>query len=149
MPFRRKLPRVPPTLPISERAQLIAEIAKIEYQERRVTLELEDVFTDVSTPEASDSEEEQNEEQNLPDHQLFEAETRPNQDVLYSQLYCEAPYRHNVNIKMRKMKKVFAGESLTDAQTTARYQEEYHLLRETYPEDGQRTQLFYLIAFYH
>ena len=130
-------------------------------------LELNDVFTDVSTPEVSDSEPEESHSAAVVDNsqpstsggagvladnfaqqksKMFQINTWPSPDTSYVGLYACAKYRRNVRRKMQKIRKLLQNESFEAATKTFAYRMELGRIHEIYPENGNRPYLNQLIG---
>ena len=132
-----------------------------------VEMELNDVFTDVSTPEVSDSEPEESFSAAVVDNsqsstsggagvladnlvqqksKMFQINTCPSPNTSYVGLYASVKYQRNVRRKMQKMRKVLQNESYEAASKTFAYRIELARIHETYPENGNRPYLNQLIG---
>lgn len=147
MPIRRILPRR-----LSPSARLQCEIDLQRQVVRKQTLELMDAINGVPTPSPSDDEEE--DEVELPPHdpryaQLLNPALTPTRETSYHELYLYPQYLQLMILKLEKVKKGVLREEFEEVLATEGYREEMALLRETYPEDGGRVDLYKLLALWN
>lgn len=133
------------------------EINKLDQQERRLELELLDVFTDVETPDGSDAECDSEEPIQLPPssreaelllEKILAAKPHPMRDVEYSELYSYADYKRNVAKKMAMMIRLAKRENFEEAYRDVRFWSQLEQVKETYPDNGGRDHLDELVAYY-
>jgi hypothetical protein len=172
--FRRRLPRLPrlsislpdsiPVEPEDDAAleNLQLEIDEARRLEERLGLEIMDMLTDVTTPEGSDDDLEDDaaiedvaEYQPPPERdahdsipEFFRAQYIPNDTVAYSILYRDPIYLSSARRKVRKVKHLALTCDLDKALSGHQFWDHYERLRALYPLDGGREDLTSLIALY-
>jgi cobalamin biosynthesis protein CobT len=133
------------------------QIAALDAADNRLTLELQDILTDVTSPENSDEEDEDQEivsRSRLSNNivVLFErmksATVIPNEDAAYSSLYDVERYRQRTTRKLKKMKKVLRDSHFNLVVRDARFQAEVSRVRNLYTDLGGRVGLDLLVALY-
>ena len=149
--IQAELNNIEPDLALQE--QLLA----ISAEEDRIQLVLQDILTDLTTPENSD------EDEDLPEIEsrsiltnnispLFErmkaADIVPNEDAVYSSLYEEEAYSRKARRKLRKMRKSLRDCHLNIVVCDGRFQTEVNRVRNLYPDLGGRVGLDLLVALH-
>jgi hypothetical protein len=137
---------------------LALELAQIEEEERRLVLELLDVFADVSTPELSDDE-----EVNVVSIErpvvpavvslvpqalleiMLEAVSEPISSATYSSLYLRDVYKNCSARKLRMLRRTARNCQNFDQVS---FDRELGRIRDLYIEDGDRSGLYELVALY-
>jgi len=125
----------------------------LDRQERLLTLELQDVLTDIATPESSDTETE--------DAEAEESDSAPIRDTLkrvdpiprrhteYSELYLRAEYRSKAKLKVRFAKKLIKTTRLEPMMAGPNLVESLNRVVSTYPDDGGREGINLLVAIHN
>lgn len=163
MTYRRKLPKKRRT-PRSNIEILQDEIDEITRQEQRIEMELQDVLTDVTTPENSDTEDELNAipinaadlGQNEPNYEAAQeqlgeflaARVTPTSEVPFSTLYSNPQYVRNAKRKLKKLKRIARRANFGKAFSEKRFWRQYSRVRDLYPHHGGREDLNGLVALY-
>ena len=128
-------------------------IDQIDAQERKLTLELKDVLTDINTPDNSDNEEEDEYQENDPiiatlKARLLNASGTPTRICEYLELYQDLQYRRNVRKKMVRMKNCVKSSRVSIVLRNPNFLDNLRRIQDTYPDHGGRQFLNELVAFY-
>jgi len=128
-------------------------IDQIDAQERKLTLELKDVLTDINTPDNSDNEEEDEYQENDPiiatlKARLLNASGTPTRICEYLELYQDPQYRRNVRKKMVRMKNCVKSSRVSIVLRNPNFLDNLRRIQDTYPDHGGRQFLNELVAFY-
>ena len=136
-----------------EAANLAEAIADLDRQERLLTLELKDVLTDISTPEASDTEDDNEniEETDLANVRgtLMQVDSFPRRDTEYLELYQRVEYRMKAKLKVRFAKKLLKSVRLEPLMAGPNLIESLNRVESTYPDDGGREGINLLVAIHN
>jgi hypothetical protein len=139
-----------------ETVDLAEAIADLDRQERRLTLELKDVLTDIATPEVSDTEAdsedtEETEETDLDTvrDSLKQVDSFPRRYTEYSELYQRAEYRLKAKLKVRFAKKLLKSVRLEPLMAGPNLIESLNRVESTYPDDGGREGINLLVAIHN
>jgi hypothetical protein len=134
-----------------EAEDLAEAIADLDRRERVLLMELEDVLTDVSTPETSDVEDDEIEEVELPQvrEALLRVESLPRRWTRYSGLYESEEYRTKAQLKLRFIKNLVRTVHLRPLMMSVAFVRSLERVEETYPDDGGRKGLNSLIALHN
>ena len=134
-----------------EAENLAEAIADLDRRERVLIMELEDVLTDVSTPETSDVEDDEVEEVELPQvrEALLRVESLPRRWTSYSGLYESEEYRSKAQLKLRFVKNLVRTVRLRPLMMSVAFVRSLERVEETYPDDGGRKGLNSLIALHN
>ena len=136
-----------------EAVNLAEAIADLDRQERLLTLELKDVLCDIATPEASDTEadNEDNEETDLANVRgsLMQVDSYPRRYTEYSELYQRAEYRLKAKLKVRFAKKLLKSVRLEPLMAGPNLVESLNRVESTYPDDGGREGINLLVAIHN
>ena len=130
------------------------EIDRLDLQEHQLELELQDVLTDVNTPEESEDEDElQPIEEPDPILQTFKTQMllcteMPTVQCNYLVRYQDPEYRRRGQRKMKSLRKEAKLTSLEELLSDPDFMRHLLRIRETYPEDGGRTFLNELVALH-
>lgn len=130
------------------------EIDILNEAERRLNMELLDVMTEVETPATSEDEAPEAPIVYPPKtghiHQLFlnmlAVVAALSRDTEYSELYSDRKYLQKVNKKLKKMKKNARKIDFEKAYKHVGFVTHLNQILETYPDNGGRTFLSYLVA---
>jgi hypothetical protein len=136
-----------------EAVNLAEAIADLDRQERLLTLELKDVLCDIATPEASDTEadNEGNQETDLSNVRgsLMQVDSFPRRHTEYSELYQRAEYRLKAKLKVRFAKKLLKSVRLEPLMSGSNFIESLNRVESTYPDDGGREGINLLVAIHN
>ena len=134
-----------------EAEDLAEAIADLDQRERVLLMELEDVLTDVSTPDTSDVEDDEVEEVELPQvrEALLRVESIPRRRTRYSGLYESEEYRSKAQLKLRFVKNLIRTVHLRPLMMSVAFVRSLERVEETYPDDGGRKGLNSLIALHN
>ena len=134
-----------------EGEDLAEAIADLDRRERVLLMELEDVLTDVSTPDASDVEGDEVEEVELPQvrEALLRVESLPRRWTRYSSLYECVEFRRKAQLKLRFVKNLVRTVHLRPLMMSVAFVRSLERVEETYPDDGGRKGLNSLIALHN
>ncbi len=134
-----------------EAEDLAEVIADLDRRERVLVMELEDVLTDVSTPDTSDVEDDEVEEVELPQvrEALLRVESLPRRWTRYSGLYESEEYRIKAQLKLRFVKNLIRTVHLRPLMMSVAFVRSLERVEETYPDDGGRKGLNSLIALHN
>ena len=134
-----------------EAEDLAVAIADLDHREGVLVMQLEDVLTDVSTPESSDVEDDEVEEVELPQVRdvLLRVEPLPRRWTRYSALYESEEYRSKANLKIRFVKNLIRTVRLRSLMMTGAFLQSLERVEMTYPDDGGREGLNTLIALHN
>jgi len=136
-----------------EAVNLAEAIADLDRQERLLTLELQDVLTDVATPEASDAETEgtEAEESDLAPigDTLKHVDPIPRRHTEYSELYQRAEYRSKAKLKVRFVKNLIKTVRLEPLMAGPNIVESLNRVVSTYPDDGGRDGINLMVAIHN
>jgi len=136
-----------------EAVNLAEAIADLDRQERLLTLELKDVLCDIATPEVSDTEadNEDNEETDLANVRgsLMQVDSYPRRHTEYSELYQRAEYRLKAKLKVRFAKKLLKSVRLEPLMAGPNLVESLNRVESTYPDDGGREGINLLVAIHN
>jgi hypothetical protein len=129
------------------------QIADLDRQERELEMELEDVLTDVSSPDNSDNEEvqlreEENEIARLFKNCILNAVGQPTEVCNFLMRFQDPLYRDRVRRKMKKIKKQVKTADIERVLANPQYMTELERIRRTYPNHGGREFLNELVAVY-
>ena len=133
-----------------------AEINRLDDEERKIELELLDVFTDVQTPTTSEDEDEEEEDIHVerdPIIRLFKeailsASGFPTRMCAYLERYEDPIYRRNAVKKLKCLKKFVKSSNMDEILRNPLYLTTLTRIRETYPDHGGREFLNELIAVF-
>jgi seryl-tRNA synthetase len=134
-------------------ADIEAEIEELNRKERRLDLELKDVLTDLTTPEATDDEKEEDDDDQesarMAKQDLLASQMIPPRATDYSVLYTDNEYRSKATRKMVRMKNVVkTTANLAQILIDDRFAAELARVERVYPDDGGRDHLNRLVAIY-
>jgi hypothetical protein len=136
-----------------EAVNIAEAIADLDRQERLLTLELMDVLTDIATPEASDAEAEnvEDEESDLAQVRdtLLQVDSFPRRYTEYSELYQRAEYRAKAKLKVRFAKKLLKSVRLEPLMAGPSLVQSLNRVESTYPDDGGRDGINLLVAIHN
>jgi len=136
-----------------EAVNIAEAIADLDRQERLLTLELMDVLTDIATPEASDAEAEnvEDEESDLVQVRdtLLQVDSIPRRHTDYSELYQRAEYRSKAKLKVRFAKKLLKSVRLEPLMAGPSLVQSLNRVETTYPDDGGRDGINLLVAIHN
>jgi len=136
-----------------EAVNLAEAIADLDRQERLLTLELMDVLTDIATPESSDAEAEnvEDEESDLAQVRdtLLQVDSIPRRYTEYSELYQRAEYRSKAKLKVRFAKKLVKSVRLEPLMAGPSLVQSLNRVESTYPDDGGRDGINLLVAIHN
>jgi hypothetical protein len=129
------------------------QIEALNKQEHDLEMELNDVLTDVSSPEHSDDEEaELHEEQNdiarLFKDCVLNAVGQPTEMCSFIMRFEDPMYRQRMRRKMKKIKKHVKTANIEMVLSNPQYMVELQRIRQTYPNHGGREFLNELVAVY-
>ena len=132
--------------------QIEEEIAALDRQERNLEMELDDALTDITSPENSDSEDEDHHEEDnivrLFKNCILNANNRPTELCTFLMRYEDPVYRRRMERKMKKMKNQVKASDIEAVLSNPAYTAELNRIRGTYPNHGGREFLNELIAAY-
>ena len=134
-----------------EAEDLANAIADLDRREQVLLMELEDVLTDVTTPESSDVDEDEVDEEDLPQVRdvLLRVESLPRRRTGYSSLYESEAYRSKAKLKVRFVKNLIRTVHLRPLMMSVAYVQSLERVEVTYPDDGGRKGLNSLIALHN
>ena len=134
-----------------EAEDLAEAIVDLDRRERVLLMELEDVLTDVSTPDTSDVEDDEVEEVELPQVRevLLRVESLPRRWTRYSGLYESEEYRRKASLKLRFVKNLVRTVHLRPLMMSIAFVRSLERVEDTYPDDGGRKGLNSLIALHN
>ena len=132
------------------------EIDRLDVEERKLELELLDVFTDIGTPNTSEDEDDEEEEEIVeqdPIVKIFKAALLsasgfPTTICAYLERYQDPRYRRNTIKKLKCLKKFVKSVNMDEVMRNPHYLTTLNRIRETYPDHGGREFLNELIAVY-
>lgn len=137
------------------RDQLQARIEQLTVTIERSNLELTDVLSYLSTPENTDSEDEDHQLSPPMSHsattlykQMMEANLDPDIDEEISDLYENSRYRHKMHKKMIKMRNTIRKEDIETAMQDVSFHQRLEDVKTLYPSNGGRPGLRKLVSFY-
>jgi hypothetical protein len=143
-----------------EETQLIEELHQIEREEHQLDTELLDVFSDVTTPEISEDEDENEDFQldstnnvemepfQIVRQRMLSAKAEPNTTVKYAWLYQNDQYKSNIRRKMKKLRNVARKADMKRIFDDQDFVDEIDRIHDNYTETGGREDLYELIALY-
>jgi len=136
-----------------EAVNLAEAIADLDRQERLLTLELLDVLTDISTPDASDAETEATEAEETDlgpvRDTLMQVDPIPRRYTEYSELYQRVEYRSKAKRKVRFAKRLVKSARLEPLMTGPNFVASLNRVQTTYPDDGGREGINLLVAIHN
>jgi len=136
-----------------EAVNLAEAIADLDRQERLLTLELMDVLTDISTPNASDAETEDTEAEETDLVQvrdtLLQVDSILRRYTEYSELYQRVEYRSKAKLKVRFAKRLVKTCRLEPLMTSPSLITSLDRVQSTYPDDGGREGINLLVAIHN
>lgn len=154
IPLRKRVRRCPR----SEVEILQAEIDQLNLEEARLELELQDVLTDITTPEVSEDEVAEddrpiqvgeNVEAAIDQYEeAIGARVVPSVNTPYFSLYMIPEYKRNAERKLIKVKNSARRCNFVSAFNDAHFWREYVRVRDTYPLNGGRDDLNVLVALH-
>ena len=127
------------------------QILALDREEKRLQMELEDVLSDMETPENSDVEGEDVEEQDLPmvRQTLMDTRSCPVRWTTYLPLYQDQVYREKAEKKVRKLKNMAKKFTISGVILTQQFASSLRRIEALYPDDGGRVGLNSLMACYY
>ncbi len=136
-----------------EAINLAEAIADLDRQERLLSLELLDVLTDITTPDASDTETDGMEavESDLASTRdtLKRVDPIPRRHTEYSELYQRNEYRSKAKLKVRFAKNLIKSIRLEPLMAGPNLVESLNRVVATYPDDGGREGINLLVAIHN
>lgn len=138
-----------------EEVELRQQIQDLDRQEQELEWELLDALTDISSPENSDNEEDEdnnfNEENGIVrffKNAILSAQGQPTRVCDFLQRYEDPQYRRRVSRKMKKIKNEVKRSNIEGVLENPQYLRELERIRSVYPDHGGRELLNELIAVY-
>ena len=131
--------------------QIDEQIAALARQERNLEMELDDALTDVTSPDNSDSEDEDYHEEmdnivRLFKNRILNANERPTELCTFLMRYEDPVYRRRMEKKLKKIKNQVKASDIEAVLSNPAYTVELNRIRGTYPNHGGREFLNELIA---
>ena len=147
----------------NERQKRIDEMSEEEKdrEDERLALELEDVFSEMFTPDVSEDEVETKEETDTSNvflnrtnpqslfNKMMTAKSDPHFKTSYALLYANPKYRTNIKRKMLLLRKTAAGANIEEICKDPNYFRMCDVYYSQYPNDGGREGLYYLIGLFN
>ncbi len=127
------------------------ELEDLDRRERWLMMELQDVLTDIATPDSSDVEGDKIEEVAMPQvrNALLRAESQPRHWTTYQRLYDDPDYVRKANMKVRLVKNMVRRHPIASVVLTQQFATALQRIDSTYPDDGGCIGLNSLVAFYN
>jgi hypothetical protein len=134
--------------------QIQARIQQLDVKIERSNLELTDVLSYTSTPENTDSEDEDCQLSPMSHSattlykQMMQANLDPDIDEDISNLYEDNRYRHKMHKKMIKMRNTVRKEDIETAMQDVSFHQRLEDVKTLFPSNGGRPGLRQLVSFY-
>ena len=127
------------------------ELEDLDRRERWLMMELQDVLTDIATPDSSDVEGDEIEELAMPQvrNTLLRAESQPRHWTTYQWLYDDPEYVRKANMKVKLVKNMVKTHQITSTVLTQQFATALQRIDTTYPDDGGRIGLNSLVVFHN
>jgi hypothetical protein len=132
---------------------LLQEEEDLNEEEEFLSMELLDIFADVTTPDESEESDnephlESNNNAERLRRNLIHATEFPERNVSFASLYQMDRYRKKVKRKMTRLRNVARRSEVENILKTKRFQKEVERIHLLYTDSGNRPELFRLVALY-